>query len=141
LDEAVKTLDGGAMKEIFRVETQRSAPPFSPVMPKPAIPDSATESIRTKEALPVGLDPAPATPALVQPRFEAPVFKSPEVKPPVVAAPSQVSKDAIATVPTSEPKVTAIQPSITSRTLSKNPFDSLEDEMAKLLGRAPEGKG
>jgi hypothetical protein len=24
---------------------------------------------------------------------------------------------------------------------AKNPFDSLEEEMAKLLGRAPDGKG
>jgi flagellar protein FliO/FliZ len=66
---------------------------------------------------------APATPAAVVPVsvVPAPPVPVPPMAAPVVAAP---------VVPAAQ----------VAKPVSKNPFDSLEEEMAKLLGRVPDGK-
>jgi flagellar protein FliO/FliZ len=81
------------------------------------------------------------------------IFKQvPVAAPPVVASPvASVSPVPAAVVPPiasaapSVPAGPAVIAPVTSpppspKPVSKNPFDSLEEEMAKLLGRAPDGK-
>jgi flagellar protein FliO/FliZ len=59
---------------------------------------------------------------------------------PVAPSPAPVAPAPVAPVPVA-PAQAAPAAAAPPRVASKNPFDSLEEEMAKLLGRAPDGKG
>jgi flagellar protein FliO/FliZ len=90
--------------------------------------DDALQAVVTKPATPPPSAVAPVPVAAVSP---PPVVPSP-VAPPVVPP---------ATVSAPPAPVGSQHPAAASKPVSKNPFDSLEEEMAKLLGRAPDGKG
>jgi flagellar protein FliO/FliZ len=65
-----------------------------------------------------------------------------EQRAPAMPAPAAASAPSVAP-PVTPPATRQATPApvAPSRTMSKNPFDSLEEEMAKLLGRSPDGKG
>jgi hypothetical protein len=96
----------------------KPAEPTTPVMP-PALklPESPPAAIRTPEP-----HSPPASPRIAEPQ---PKQKPPE--PPQTTEMNQV----LPSSPPAAPKAPA----------TANPFDSLEEEMARLLGRAPGGKG
>jgi flagellar protein FliO/FliZ len=54
---------------------------------------------------------------------------------------TETLRESIAAPVARPPFTTPAPPAAPVRSTSKNPFDSLEEEMAKLLGRTPDGKG
>jgi flagellar protein FliO/FliZ len=61
---------------------------------------------------------------------------------PVVSAPPPPPAPPMPSLPVPAPAAPPAAPASTvPKPASRNPFDSLEEEMAKLLGRAPGGKG
>ncbi len=94
------------------------AAPVEPVIPKPAAEIALA---------PPPPPPLPAPPVLAQAAAPAPAPVAPP-QPPAMAPPPPPAPSAPA------------NPAV-ARPVSRNPFDSLEEEMAKLLGRAPDGKG
>ncbi len=80
---------------------------------------------------------APPETSMPQPPQQA--FVAPPPPPPAPVAAPVASAPPPATQAATPPQVTAAAPA--PKPASRNPFDSLEEEMAKLLGRAPDGKG
>lgn len=118
----------------------QSAPPAQPATPKPVAEDRSIDALKQElEALDrMATTPPPAPKARVEPKSptisSAPVMPSPPAaveKPPTAPAPAEV-------VPQPAPK--AAPAANASRAPVRNPFDSLEEEMAKLLGRSGDGK-
>jgi flagellar protein FliO/FliZ len=117
--------------------------PATPAHPEPAKPAAADRSIDALKQELEALDrmattPPPAGIARTEPKAEAKVAPvSPKPAPPVEkqsSAPKQVEVEPVAVAPKA-----AAAPSA-PRTPVRNPFDSLEEEMAKLLGRSGDGK-
>ena len=85
----------------------------APVPPPPVVPKPAV--------IPPPPPPTPVPPPVVSAAVPAAAPAAPAVAAPVAAAPAPA-------------------PAPPAKPVSKNPFDSLEEEMAKLLGRSPYGK-
>jgi flagellar protein FliO/FliZ len=115
------------MEEMQKLEAARDAKaalaqaaPQLPPAPKANDFKKMTESLSERMAPPS----QPVAPALAP--------KPQPLQPQPVVAPA---------AQTPAPAPAAPPPAAQPRAASKNPFDSLEEEMAKLLGRAPDGKG
>jgi flagellar protein FliO/FliZ len=109
-----------ALEEAVKNETAKAAAK-APDM-RAAEAKAAEIKAKIEEAVkPAAPPPPPVTPPPPSPPSPAPAAAPP---PPAPAAPPAQATAAPAAKPA-----------------SKNPFDSLEEEMAKLLGRAPDGKG
>jgi flagellar protein FliO/FliZ len=125
--------------EIPRIETPKIE---IPRIETPVTPSTAEVKAMLEEAVKAKMPPlAPAAPVPPPPApMPAPAMAAPSPPPPPVAVAPPPPPVAVAPPP---PPVAVAppKPPATSAPASKNPFDSLEEEMARLLGRAPEGKG
>jgi flagellar protein FliO/FliZ len=122
--------------------TGQSAPPApaQPAVPKPATDERSFNALKQElEALDrMATTPPPAPKTRVEPKaptaIPAPVVPAPPPaveKPPAAPAPAEVAPPL---TPKTAPAANA------PRAPVRNPFDSLEEEMAKLLGRSGDGK-
>lgn len=117
------------------------APKAAPAMAQPTPPLSAAEPMLTQTGDAVNVAPPPVAAPMAEPSARAaPPPKA--ASPPAPAATNPAPADArVASPPPQTQSNTTPAPAPAPAPASKNPFDSLEEEMAKLLGRAPDGKG
>jgi flagellar protein FliO/FliZ len=129
--------------ELSKIETPRveiPAPAKAVIAtPANALDDMAAqlESMAAKASAPVrAAPPIISSPPLVVP--------APAPAPPAVSLPLPVAAPAPGPAPTSvavaPPPIPVAVPPAPAPAPAKNPFDSLEAEMARLLGRSPDGK-
>jgi flagellar protein FliO/FliZ len=107
-----------------------------------------TEALKAPAASPKADVVEPSAPKPVPEVAAAPPSPPPPPPPPppapapqaAPAAPPPPPPAAAPPVPAPAPQPAPVAPAA-AKPASRNPFDSLEEEMAKLLGRAPDGKG
>jgi flagellar protein FliO/FliZ len=117
-----------------------SLPPVpTPATSKPSESMFAAEMRQLEEATRVVKSPPRTIPDNVLPPVAASRM-SEASKVLQTSPPSQISAQVGSAPPAGPTPPPVVSPS-PMRPVSKNPFDSLEEEMAKLLGRTPEGKG
>jgi len=115
------------------------APKAAPAMAQPTPPLSAAEPMLTQTGDAVNVAPPPVAAPMAEPSARAaPPPKA--ASPPAPTATNPAPADARVASPPPQTQSNAT-PAPAPAPASKNPFDSLEEEMAKLLGRAPDGKG
>jgi flagellar protein FliO/FliZ len=142
-----------AKPEIPAVELPKAAEMKTVAPPAETMPKLGSEAdirakiddvLRVKETVrPAVLEaPPPVFRNIPPPPVLAPVITPAASAPPAPAAPKAPPPpvEPSAPVPAAAPAPVTAAPS-PAKSTSKNPFDSLEEEMAKLLGRAPDGKG
>jgi flagellar protein FliO/FliZ len=117
--------------EAMKPDLAKSEPPKAAL---PPVPTAAEMKAKLEEAVQAKLQAV--TPVKTPPPAEVP---PPPPAPAKAAAPPPPPPPAKAAPPPAA-KPAAEKPA-PDQAPSRNPFDSLEEEMAKLLGRAPDGKG
>lgn len=145
--EAPKAEAAIAAVEAPKMEPAMVAPPRVEPPKAPAVPSAAEMKARLEEAVQAKLQtarqPVPPPPPAAPVPPPPPVAPAP-VAPPAAPAPVAPAAPAVAPPVAAPPPVarpaTANPATASSAPASKNPFDSLEEEMARLLGRAPDGK-
>jgi flagellar protein FliO/FliZ len=112
--------------------------------PKPGLFDTMkskmSEALKAPAAAPKVDVVEPVAPKPVAEVVVAPPPPPPPPAPQPVPAPPPAAAASVP-MPAPQPAPVAPAPPAAAKPVSRNPFDSLEEEMAKLLGRAPDGKG
>jgi flagellar protein FliO/FliZ len=114
------------------------APKPVPVPEAPKPPAMPELKARVEETIKVPLETAKAEIVEAIKLKAEPVVSAPTLPVPPMPSPAPAPATTVAPAPPAPPSPTA---STAPKMASRNPFDSLEEEMAKLLGRAPDGKG
>ena len=112
-----------------------------PKVELPIIEPSKLEIAKLESAkpMPAKLSMAEELKATIEGALKTPA--QPVAAPLIIAAPAVLPPAAPPVAPPPAPLPVAPAAPALAKVASKNPFDSLEEEMAKLLGRTPDGKG